>query len=133
MISILIVALTFVLILISLFLVLVVLMQRANTQGGLGTAFGGGVAESAFGTETGNILTKATIVSSVAFFVLSLSLYLMHMYQETHKEQDTITIPVVDVVTEAPPVVDAQPITLESVGPLAPEAPVAEEPASVNP
>ena len=67
---------TFLLIIVCLFLVFVVLLQRANTNAGLGTAFGGGIAESTFGAETGNILTKSTIVASVAFFVISFGLYL---------------------------------------------------------
>lgn len=70
---------TFVLILISLLLILVVLMQRASSSGGMGAAFGGGMAEQTFGAETGNILTKATIWTAIAFFVISLGLYLGHM------------------------------------------------------
>ncbi len=70
---------TFVLILISMFLILVVLMQRASSSGGMGAAFGGGVAEQTFGAETGNILTKATIWTAIAFFIISLGLYLGHM------------------------------------------------------
>lgn len=73
---------TFVLILVSLFLVLVILMQRANTNAGLGAAFGGGIAESTFGADTGNILTKATVWATVAFFVLSMGLYLGYMGRE---------------------------------------------------
>lgn len=79
MISILITLLTFVLILVSLFMVLVILMQRANQNAGLGSAFGGGVAESAFGADTSNVLSKATRWSATVFFVLSLALYLMHI------------------------------------------------------
>lgn len=71
--------LTFVLILVSLFLVLVILMQRGSSSGGMGAAFGGGVAESAFGAETTNILTKATKWAAVAFFILSLVLYLLYI------------------------------------------------------
>lgn len=71
--------LTFVLILVSLFLVLVILMQRGSSSGGMGAAFGGGVAESAFGAETTNILTKATKWAAFAFFILSLVLYLLYI------------------------------------------------------
>jgi preprotein translocase subunit SecG len=75
---------TFVLILISLFLVLVVLAQKAKNDGGMGAAMGGGMAEAAFGAETGNVLTKATINAAIAFFVLSFGLYLAHVYQHKH-------------------------------------------------
>lgn len=81
MLDILISFLTFVLILASLFMVLVILMQRANTNAGMGSAFGGGVTESAFGAETNNILTRATKWSSVVFFILSLVLYLLYISQ----------------------------------------------------
>jgi preprotein translocase subunit SecG len=79
MIDILISFLTFVLILVSLFLVLVILMQRANTNSGMGSAFGGGVTESAFGADTTNILTRATKYSAFAFFIIALVLYLLYM------------------------------------------------------
>ncbi|MFO7724485.1 MAG: preprotein translocase subunit SecG [Oceanipulchritudo sp.] len=71
--------LTFILILVSLFMVLVILMQRASSSGGMGSAFGGGVTESAFGADTTNILTRATKWSALAFFAISLALYLMYM------------------------------------------------------
>lgn len=60
-------------------MILVVLMQRASSSGGLGTAFGGGLADSAFGTDTGNILTKTTVYSAMAFFIISFGLYLGYM------------------------------------------------------
>lgn len=71
---------TFVLILVSLFLVLLVLMQKAKNDGGMGAALGGGATEATFGADTGNVLTKATINSAIAFFVLSLFLYLGNIY-----------------------------------------------------
>ena len=77
MLNIIISLLTFVLILVSLFMVLVILMQRANTNAGMGSAFGGGVAESAFGTETTNVLVRATKWSAAAFFIIALVLFLL--------------------------------------------------------
>lgn len=70
--------LTLVLLLISAFIVLVILMQRTSQNGGMGAALGGGAAESAFGSDTNNILTKATIYGTIAFFVVSLGLYLLY-------------------------------------------------------
>jgi preprotein translocase subunit SecG len=97
MINILISFLTFVLILVSLFLVLVILMQRANSNAGLGSAFGGGMAESTFGAETTNILVRMTKWSAALFFLLSLSLYLLYMAKtapEAGYEEDLPDIPV---------------------------------------
>ncbi len=70
--------LTLVLILISAFIVLIVLMQRTSQSGGMGAALGGGAAESAFGSDTTNVLTKATIYGIIAFFVVALGLYLIY-------------------------------------------------------
>jgi len=95
--------LTFVLILISLFLVLVILMQRANSNSGMGSAFGGGVTESAFGAETTNILTRATKWAALAFFILSLVLYLLYMSNEeigNTTDSDLPDIPVVEATEE---------------------------------
>ncbi len=75
--------LTFVLILVSLFIVLVVLAQKSK-DGGMGAALGGGAAEAAFGAETGNVLSKSTIYASVLFFVLAFALYLGRIYENKH-------------------------------------------------
>jgi preprotein translocase subunit SecG len=72
--------LTFVLILVSLFLVLIVLAQKTK-DGGMGAALGGGAAEAAFGADTTNVLTKATKVSAILFFVLAFALYLGRIYE----------------------------------------------------
>lgn len=82
--SILLTVLTAILILISAFLVLVVLAQKAKSDGGVGSALGGGMTEATFGADTGNVLSKATINAAIAFFVLSFILYLGHIYQRKH-------------------------------------------------
>ncbi len=69
------------LLLVSLFMILIILMQKAKSDGGLGAAMGGGAAESAFGAETNTVLRKATIYCSVVFFVLSFGIYLAHQHQ----------------------------------------------------
>jgi len=100
---------TFVLILISLFLILVVLAQKAKSDGGMGAAMGGGMAEAAFGAETGNVLTKSTINAAIAFFIISFGLYLAQVYQHKHAGQDssgrlpTITAPVTPTAATTTP------------------------------
>ena len=76
--------LTFILILVSLFLVMVVLMQKSK-DGGMGAALGGGAAEAAFGADTSNVLSKSTIYGAVIFFVLAFTLYLGRIYDEVKK------------------------------------------------
>jgi preprotein translocase subunit SecG len=96
--------LTFVALLVSLFLVLVILMQRANSNAGMGSAFGGGVTESAFGAETTNVLARATKWAAFAFFILSLILFLLYMSKKANgdlEESDVPNIPVVQEETSA--------------------------------
>ena len=76
--------LTFALIVLSLFLVLIVLAQKAKSDGGVGAAMGGGMTEAAFGADTGNVLSKATIYAAIAFFVIAFSLYLGRIYERKH-------------------------------------------------
>src|SRR3954470_17166206 len=71
---------TFILILVSLFLVLIVLAQKSK-DGGMGAALGGGAAEAAFGADTSNVLSKSTIYAAILFFVLSFVLYLGRIYE----------------------------------------------------
>lgn len=94
--------LTFVLIITSLFMVLVVLMQRSK-DGGMGGALGGGSMESTFGADTGNVLTGATIKAAVVFFVVSFTLYLAHIYQSKHRDIADNRLPtIVAPATPAP-------------------------------
>lgn len=72
---------TFVLILTSVFLILLVLAQKAKSDGGMGAAMGGGMAEATFGADTGNVLSKATINAAIVFFILSFGLYLGRIYE----------------------------------------------------
>jgi preprotein translocase subunit SecG len=85
MVQILITAGIFFLIIVSLFLILVVLMQRANSDGGLGTAFGSTITESAFGTEAGNVMTKITRITFIVFFAVAFILYLAILAEQNHK------------------------------------------------
>jgi preprotein translocase subunit SecG len=66
-------------------------MQRTSQNGGMGAALGGGAAESAFGSETNNILTKGTIYGTIAFFLVSLSLYLLYQ-SDASKLPETVDV-----------------------------------------
>jgi len=76
--------LTLVLLLISAFVILIVLMQKTSQSGGMGAALGGGAAESAFGSDTNNILTKGTVYGIIAFFLVALGLYLLYQAQSVN-------------------------------------------------
>lgn len=98
---------TFILILVSLFMMLVVLMQRANTNAGMGAAFGGGVADSAFGADTTNVLTRATKWAAVAFFLLSAALYLMYIAQNSGTGAEEQGLP--EMSSQSAPATDQAP------------------------
>lgn len=67
---------SFVLLLLCLFTLLVVMVQKPKGDGGMGAALGGGSMEAAFGAETGSLLTRVTIFAVIAFFILTFALYL---------------------------------------------------------
>ena len=100
--------LTFVLIVTSVFLVLVVLMQKAKNDGGLGAAMGGGMAEAAFGADTTNVLSKATINASILVFVLAFALYLGRIYQRTHMVPANDGLPTLGAPANISPAAPAQ-------------------------
>ena len=101
--SLLLAILTFLLVLISLFLVLVVLVQKPRSDSGLGTAMGGGMAEATFGSETGNVLTRATIYAAVAFFVVAFAAYLGHIYVAKHKAKVVEGLPTISAPANPAP------------------------------
>jgi preprotein translocase subunit SecG len=117
--------LTFVLVITSLFLVLVVLMQRAKTDGGIGAAMGGGSMESTFGAETNNVLSGATIKAAVVFFVVSFALYLAHINQTktqvaAESELPKIAAPATPAPANTTPAPAPQPATTTPVEPKKP-------------
>jgi preprotein translocase subunit SecG len=130
--SILIGIVTFILILVSGFLILVVLAQKAKSDGGVGAAMGGGMAEATFGAETGNVLTAATRNATIAFFVLSFGLYLAHLYQYKHAGVTEGALPAIPVSsTPAPaPVLPTAPEATTTPPSAAATAPATAAPAA---
>jgi preprotein translocase subunit SecG len=122
---------TFILILISVFMVLVVLAQKAKSDGGVGAAMGSGVTEATFGAETGNVLTKATINAAIAFFVLSFLLYLGHIWQRNHGQPEggalpTINAPATPATTTTDATTAAPAVALPTTTPAAAPAEAAK-------
>ncbi len=109
--SILLGVLTVILMFVSVFLVLLVLAQPAKSDGGMGSALGGGMAESAFGGSHGTVTSKLTIKAAIVFFVLSFALYLGNVYQRSHANGATGALPNIAVpATSFAPVPVAKPI-----------------------
>jgi preprotein translocase subunit SecG len=60
-------------VIVCVLMVLVVLMQRPRSEG-LGSAFGGGLTDNVFGSQTTNVLARFTTWLAVAFFAITLLL-----------------------------------------------------------
>lgn len=90
-----------ILVLISLFVMLIILMQRPSANAGMGSSLGGGIAESAFGGESVNVLTRWTIYCIVAFFIIAFGLYLFYMSRfDANVAEVGAGLP--EIMTEAP-------------------------------
>jgi preprotein translocase subunit SecG len=92
---------TFVLLIVSALLILLVLAQKTK-DGGMGAALGGGMTESTFGAETGNVLSKMTINLSIAFFLLSFLLYLGQIHVRKSSAPVTVSLPSIGAPAAAP-------------------------------
>jgi preprotein translocase subunit SecG len=73
--------LTFVLVVVCLFLILLILIQLPKKEAGVGQAFGGGATDALFGAGSGNVLTKVTKYAATTFLALSLVLSVLHAHK----------------------------------------------------
>jgi preprotein translocase subunit SecG len=101
--------------LVCILVVLVILMQRPSANAGMGAALGGGAAETVFGGESANVLSKMTTTLTVILFVLSFGLYLGFVAREKP------SVKALDAAATAAP---AAPVAAAAAAPAAP-APVA--------
>lgn len=103
-------------VLICFLLIGLVLIQKTK-GGGLGTAFGSGMGESLFGSRTGNVLTKATIVLGIAFLLNTMVLGILY----TRKQDRSL----IDQQLGGGPV----PVTAPAQPTARPQEPQAQQPA----
>ena len=118
--------------LVCILVVLVILMQRPSANAGMGSALGGGAAETVFGGESANVLSKMTTTLTVILFVLSFGLYLGFVAREkpVSKALDAkATAPVVTPAATAPVAAPAAPAATAPAAPSVP-APAAAKPQS---
>jgi preprotein translocase subunit SecG len=78
--------LNLVLLLVSIFLILLVLIQRGK-GGGLAGAFGGAGGSSAFGSRAGDTFTRVTIYTAAVWILLIMFLVKLVMGQAIANEQ----------------------------------------------
>jgi protein translocase SecG subunit len=139
--------LTFFLVIDCLFLMLLVLVQLPKKEAGLGQAFGGGATDALFGAGSGNALTKLTKYATGIFFVLTLSLSILHAQQSKNRhsgleramQKASETEPAAPAAATKPapvPITAPGPLmTTTNVPPAAPSttAPAPQQPAPANP
>ena len=114
--------------LVCILVVLVILMQRPSANAGMGSALGGGAAETVFGGESANVLSKMTTTLTVILFVLSFGLYLGFVAREKPVSKALDAKATAPVVTPAAPV--ASPAAPAATAPAAPSVPA---PAAAKP
>ncbi|MEY3958554.1 MAG: hypothetical protein RJA37_1157 [Verrucomicrobiota bacterium] len=106
---------------VCILVVLIILMQRPSANAGMGAALGGGAAESVFGGESANVLSRMTSTLTVILFILSFGLYLGFVAREK----------------KAPSALDAASTAAPATAPAAPAtatpAPAAATPATASP
>jgi protein translocase SecG subunit len=110
--------LTFFLVVDCLFLILLVLVQLPKKEAGLGQAFGGGTTDALFGAGSGNALTKLTKYATGIFFVLTLSLSILHAQQAKNRMSGLER-----AMQKAADTETAAPVTKSTPAPAAPSAP----------
>ena len=76
--------LNFVIVLLTLFLIGIILIQRGK-GGGLAGAFGGVGGSSAFGTKTGDVFTKITVGVAIAWILLSMLMVILTNRQKSSR------------------------------------------------
>jgi len=127
--------LSFFLVLDCVFLGLIILMQLPKKEAGLGgTAFGGGAVDALIGAGAGNVLTKATKYSAIVFFVLIVSLSLLHS-NYAQRDVRAVSEQIAAQKSAAPQAVPAPDVRLPdlvstSATPVAPSSEPAANPAT---
>ena len=118
--------------LVCILVVLVILMQRPSANAGMGAALGGGAAETVFGGESANVLSKMTTTLTVILFVLSFGLYLGFVAREKPSikalDAAATAAPAAPAAAAAAPAAPA-PVTTQVAKPQSTPAPAAATPA----
>jgi preprotein translocase subunit SecG len=126
MLSVFIVLVTILLVVVCLLLIVLVLMQRPK-QEGLGAAFGAGVTDQIWGSQTTNVLQKGTVYLGVLFFVLSLLLAILKAREAA--QFSNLNLPKTAPVAEQAPAAPVAPLEIPAPAvnletPAAPAVPV---------
>jgi len=120
---------TIVHVLVALFVIVLVLMQKSSEQG-VGAAFGGGVTETVFGAGTTTALVRMTIYCACALLATTLILAVLHSHRGkgggSLMQRSLATMPM------APAPQSASPFSSQPTAPTSPET-VPATPATATP
>lgn len=119
-------------IVLSVFLILLVLIQKGR-GGGLASAFGGVGGNTAFGAKTGDVLTWATAVVFGIFLILGIGLNLMADSIHQRNQQYTAETPKSATQPVTPGSGDLTPVESTTEPASTPTAPSTTQPAPTAP
>jgi preprotein translocase subunit SecG len=129
--------LTTVHVVVALFLIVLVLMQKSSEQG-VGAAFGGGVTETAFGAGTTSALVRITIWCAGIMLGTTLILAILHSHRDikqassvTQKVLQSTPVPMAPNASQAP-MLPGQPTAPANGGTLTPAPGVTLTPSSAG-
>jgi preprotein translocase subunit SecG len=121
-------------VLVCALMILVVLMQRPRSEG-LGSAFGGGITDNVFGSQTTNVLARFTTWMGIAFFSITLLLSILTAKANSGKsaiQKKLLSEPIPAAVSTPAPTPQSTPDATPAT-PTASATPVAEQPAQEVP
>jgi protein translocase SecG subunit len=99
-----IVTLSLALVAVSLFSILVIVMQKSPDGGGFGSSLGSGAMESIFGGDAADLLVRTTTKAAVAFLVISMLLSMCCVRRAANGDGDRkIHLPEQHTTVKAPP------------------------------
>ena len=122
-------------VLVCVLMILVVLMQRPRSEG-LGSAFGGGLTDNVFGSQTTNVLAKFTTWMGVAFFSITLLLSILTAKANSGKtaiQKKLMESPVPAASTTPSPALPPAAVVPDAAKPSEAKAPEATPKAAVEP
>ena len=113
----------------SLFLILLVMLQRGR-GGGLTGAFGGAGGQSAFGTKTGDVFTKFTVYTAVVWILLCIGLIFISRSSSSNLQFDAASATTGAGVSETETTDSGNAIPGELMGGIGTSEPDATQPAT---
>ena len=122
-------------VLVCVLMILVVLMQRPRSEG-LGSAFGGGLTDNVFGSQTTNVLAKFTTWMGVAFFSITLLLSILTAKANSGKtaiQKKLMESPVPAASTTPSPALPPAAVVPDAAKPSEAKAPEATPKAALEP